>query len=108
MQRSTRHEERAPLSRIVLSTSCAMVGVCATVISLIKLVEGHIGPSHADKYLALVLSLFLISAVAAYLSIRHSGRKDLSARLELVADVVFLIGLVAVASIGLFFAYEII
>jgi hypothetical protein len=96
------------LSRIILSTSGAMVGVCATVIGLIKVVEGQIGSARADEYLGLVLVCFIISAFTSYLSIRHADRRRLSRRLEVIADIAFLLGLLAVASIGLFFAYELI
>lgn len=85
-----------------------MIGVCATIIGLVKVVQTRGGPSHVDEYTALVLLLFLASASASYLSIRHEARRHFSARCEFVADVFFLAGLFAVALIALFFAYEII
>ena len=106
-ERSTERAERT-LSTIILPASCTMIGVCATLIGLVKIVEGRNGPRHVDEYTALVLLLFLGSAMASYLSIRHAELRHFSVRLELLADIAFLTGLVAIAVIGLFFAYEII
>jgi multisubunit Na+/H+ antiporter MnhG subunit len=96
------------LSRIILPTSGGMIGVCTTLIGLVKVAEGRIGPSRVDEYASLILLLFLTSAITSYLSIRHSERQTLSSRLELVADQCFLAGLFCIALIGLFFAYEIV
>ncbi len=109
-ERARRDDERAErvLSHIILPASCTMIGVCATIIGLVKIVQTRGGPSHVDEYSALVLLLFLVSAGASYLSIRHTARRLFSTRCELVADGFFLAGLFAIAVIGLFFAYEII
>lgn len=52
--------------------------------------------------------LFLASAMASYISIRYADRPRLSRQCEDVADYVFIVGLVAIALIGLLFAYEVI
>jgi hypothetical protein len=52
--------------------------------------------------------LFLVSTIASYLSIRSWDRGQGGVRLELVADVFFLVGLLAIAMVGFFFAYEVI
>jgi hypothetical protein len=96
------------LSKHILPSSGTMIGACATLIGLVKVVEGRIGPSRVDEYAALVSLLFLASAIASYVSIRHSNRPYLSGRCELVADQCFLLGLVGIAVVTLFFAYEII
>jgi hypothetical protein len=96
------------LSKIILPTSGTMIGVCATIIGLVKVVERNAQSSHVDEYTALVMMLFLVSSIASYLSIRRADRRGGGLRLELVADVFFLSGLVAISTIGLFFAYEII
>lgn len=85
-----------------------MIGICTTLIGLTKIVEAHIGPSHVDEYAALVSLLFLVSAIASYISIRHAGSQRLSRRCELIADQCFIIGLLAIATISVFFAYEVI
>jgi len=99
---------RRELSKHILPSSGTMIGVCATLIGLVKLAEAHIGPSRVDEYAALVSLLFLASAIASYISMRHLDRTRLSARCEIVADQCFLAGLVGITAITLFFAYEII
>ena len=63
---------------------------------------------YADEYAALASLLFLASAIASYISIRHPDRPRLSERSESLADQCFLAGLIAIAIITLFFAYEVI
>ena len=96
------------LARIILPTSATMIGVCATIIGLVKVVEERSGPSRVDEYAALVMVLFLVSTIASYLSIQRWDRGGDGVRLELVADVFFIVGLLAVAIVGFFFAYEVI
>ncbi len=86
-----------------------MVGVCTTLIGLIKVVETQAGrPSHADEYTALVSLLFLVSAISSYASIRNATRRAISRKCEAVADQTFLLGLFGIAAIAVFFAYEVI
>lgn len=96
------------LARSILPVSGTMIGICTTLIGLTKIAESHSGPSHVDEYAALASLLFLVSAIASYISLRHSDRPAMSARFELIADQFFLVGLVAIAGIALLFAYEVI
>ena len=107
MRNDTKQAERT-LSRIILPISATMIGACATIISLVKVVEVRAGPSRVDEYAALVMVLFLVSTISSYLSIRRWDRGQGGVRLELVADVFFLVGLLAIAMVGFFFAYEVI
>jgi hypothetical protein len=101
------HTGRA-LARHILPVSATMVGVCTTLIGLVRVVEVHSGPSHVDEYTAIVALLFLASAMSSYISIRFAGRPRISRKCEDFADYVFVVGLVAIALIGLLFAYEVI
>jgi hypothetical protein len=101
------NDERT-LSKHILPSSGTMIGVCATLIGLVKLAEEHIGPSRVDEYTALASLLFLVSAIASYISIRHPDRSQTSERCEVIADRCFLAGLISLAIITLFFAYEVI
>jgi hypothetical protein len=84
-----------------------MLGVCLTGIGLVKVAEVHLGPSHIDEYLALDGVCFLISCLCHYSSIRKSKREtSASNKLEQVADIFFILGLVAMTVISLLFAYE--
>jgi hypothetical protein len=100
-------QDRA-LSRHILPTSGTMIGICTTLIGLVKIVEGRIGPSRVDEYAALASLFFMASAATSYLSIRYVNHPRLSKRLEATADQCFLVGLLSIVVIGLFFAYEVI
>jgi hypothetical protein len=94
------------LSRHILPAAGTMVGVCTTLIGLVKILEARIGPSHVDEYAALTAILFLVSAAASYLSIRLSTENDLAVRLERGADICFVLGLGSLSVIAVMFAYE--
>jgi hypothetical protein len=85
-----------------------MVGICTTLIGLVKIIEDRIGSSRVDEYGGLAGLLFLVSALASYWAIRLSDRGGVSARCERIADLSFVAGLVSLALIALFFAYEVI
>ena len=94
------------LSRHILPSAATMVGICTTLIGLVKIVEARIGPSHVDEYGGLAALLFLISALTSYLAIRLSRRSWASAWCERTADLFFMAGLVSLTAISLLFAYE--
>jgi hypothetical protein len=96
------------LSRHILPSAATMIGVCATLIGLVKVVELRIGPSHADEYAAMALLIFMVSAVASYVSIRRPGASAWGRRCERLADQCFMLGLVAITLVSIFFAYEIV
>ncbi|MDR6658336.1 hypothetical protein J2W51_000878 [Tardiphaga robiniae] len=100
--------EQGALSKHILPSSGTMIGVCATLIGLVKIMEPQIGPSRVDEYSAIASLFFLASAVASYTSMRKSQNRQLSERCESIADQCFLGGLVAITVIILFFAYEVI
>ena len=92
------------LSQHILPTSAQLVGVCVTVISLIKGL--HIGQTGMviDKLLALNCLLFILSALLSYASIRGYE----SVRMEKYADQFFMLGLVALGGCAVLLAFEII
>ena len=85
-----------------------MIGVCATLIGLVKLASTKHGASHVDEYAALVAVTFLASAMTSYLSIRCSDRARLSVHIERLADAIFLCGLVGITLVATLFAYQVI
>lgn len=96
--------ERNELSQHILPTSAQLVGVCVTVISLIKALHiGQLG-SLLDKLLAIDALLFTLSAVLSYISMR--GEKW--AHLEKHADQFFMLGLVELGGCAILLAFEII
>ena len=91
-----------------MSASSGMVGACATLIGLVKLTEPGHGITHVDEYAGFAAVGFVISALLAYLALRSRRRPVLQLRLETAADMVFLASMVALAGIGLLFAYDLI
>lgn len=83
-----------------------MVGVCTTLIGLVKIAEGSTGPSLVDKCYGIAALVFLISAFTSYLSMREYADGRIGELLEHVADWCFLVGLIGLATISLLFAYE--
>jgi multisubunit Na+/H+ antiporter MnhF subunit len=81
-----------------------MVGVCMTVISLVKLL--HIGPAGTwiDKLLALDSLTFLASAAFSYFAMRNEALEQLERR----ADVAFMIGLMGMAICSVLLAFELV
>lgn len=79
-----------------------MVGVCMTVISIIKLL--HIGPAGTwiDKLLAIDSLTFLASAGFSYFSLRDETLE----RLESYADLAFMIGLMGMSICAFLLAFE--
>ena len=99
---------RASLAPHILPVAGTMLGICATLIGLVKVFEARVGPSHVDEYAGLIAVMFMVSALASYTSIRMAGRARFSLACERLADVCFLVGLVGLAGVALFFAYELI
>jgi hypothetical protein len=96
------------LSSHILPVSGTMIGVCATLIGLVKLAESRRGSSHVDEYAAVAAVMFLASALTSYLSIRWSDRTRLSVWIEQIADAIFLGGLIGITLVVTLFAYEVI
>ena len=82
-----------------------MIGVCMTTIGLVKILEGRIGPSRVDEYLALNSIVFLTSAIFSYFSLRGHD-KHMNGICEKIADSFFIGGLIVMAGIATLFAYE--
>ena len=90
------------LSGQILSTSATMLGACITVISVVRLIEIHSSVMTViDDIVAAGSGLFLVAALLSYLSMRSQR-----ARLEGVADVIFMIALTIVVVAGLMLAWE--
>lgn len=102
------HARSDSLASHILPVSGTMIGVCATLIGLVKLAEAKHGSSHVDEYAAIAAVTFLASALTSYLSIRWSHRTKLSILVEQIADVIFLGGLVGITVVATLFAYEVI
>lgn len=93
---------RNDLSQHILPTSAQLVGVCLTVISLVKVM--HIGRTGSvlDKLLAIDALLFTFSTAFSYASMR--GVK--SAAFEKYADQFFMLGLLELGACAVLLAFE--
>src|SRR5512139_1775690 len=99
-------ERKEDLSQHILSTSAQLLGVCITVISLIKVLRiGRVG-SLLDELLAIDALLFTVSATLSYASIRRRGAR--SVNLERYADRFFILGLLELGACAILLSLEII
>lgn len=85
-----------------------MIGVCVTLVGLARIAERRSGPGNVDEYAALAAIAFLASSIASYSSLRFSRHTALSSRLERLADVIFICGLIGITAVATLFAYEVI
>jgi hypothetical protein len=93
------------LSHHILPTSATMVGICITVISIVKGMKPGLTHFLFDKALAIDSLLFMVSALLSFSSIRVAQS---NIRFEQWAEVLFLIGLVSMTLITLIFSFEIV
>jgi len=101
-----RKRRMSGLSQHILPSAATMIGVCTTLIGLVKIVEAQSGPSHVDECAALNAALFLVSAAASYFSMRMPSGSEGAAKLEVTADICFVLGLLCLCLIATLFAYE--
>ena len=90
----------------ILPTSGAMLGVCMTVISIVKLTQANRGIAYwVDDLLALDALIFLASSIFSYLSIRSNSKK---VYFEDIADKFFMLALICMGAAVLLLTYEIV
>ena len=94
------------LSHHILPNAATMAGLCSTLIGLVKLGEADAMTRQADEMLGYITVLFVVSALCSYGSIRATTGAGRSERLEWIADVTFIVALVALAVVSLLFAHE--
>ena len=94
------------LSGHILPTSGAMLGVCMTVISIVKLTQTNRGMAYwVDDLLALDALIFLASSIFSYLSIRSNSKKIY---FEDIADKVFMLALLCMGTAVILLTLEIV
>lgn len=92
----------------IFTASAAMVGVCLTVIGLIRVaLTIHGGATLADDLLAIDAFLFLVSCLLSYFALRTRSARRMY-RVERLADGVFITGLILMSFICGFIVYEIV
>jgi hypothetical protein len=90
------------LSQHIMPTSATMVGVCITVIGIVRLIEVHAAiTTIIDDVAAVAAVIFLLSTLLSFASLRAAAAWP-----ERYADVVFLLGLLMLVVCGFMLAWE--
>ena len=91
----------------IFTVSSAMVGVCLTVIGLIRVVV-TLGKADtlADDFLAMDALLFLTSCLLSYWALRSRGLRRMH-RLERIADGIFIFAMIGMVAICALITYSI-
>ena len=91
----------------IFTVSSAMVGVCLTVIGLIRVVI-TLGKADtlADDFLAGDALLFLVACLLAYCALRSRGFGRMR-RLERIADAIFIVAMIGMVVICILVTYAI-
>src|SRR5213596_3217258 len=107
LQREPNNHLEQDISIHIFTVSSAMVGVCLTVIGLIRVVI-TLGRADtvADDLLAGDALLFLISCLLSYWALRSRSVRRMH-RLEKVADAIFIIAMIGMAIICALITYSI-
>ena len=95
---------KVDISQHILPTSATMVGVCVTVIGIVRLIEVNLAIATViDDVAAVAAVLFLLSTMLSYAGLRTPHDTP---RLERCADLVFLGALSLLAMCGVMLAWE--
>lgn len=107
MKLGSRKREHEPpgggLINHILPVSATMVGVCMTVISLMQLMPGMARAKWLDDLIAVDSLVFMASALLSYASIRTPRNTE---RLERIADLLFLAGMVVMVVVNFLLAFD--
>jgi len=95
--------ESVSLAGHILPVSATMVGVCMTVISLVRIIPKSDVSSWVDALLAVDNMLLLSSALISYYAIRHPG---IAVRAERRADIVIMFALLLMVIAGFMVAFD--
>jgi hypothetical protein len=91
----------------IFTVSSAMVGVCLTVIGLIRVVIAlGTADTLADDFLAADALLFLISCLLSYWAFRSRGLRRMH-HLERIADAIFIIAMIGMVAVCALITYTI-
>src|SRR6184192_4614970 len=108
-QRQENQDQRLEhdISIHIFTVSSAMVGVCLTVIGLIRVVI-TLGKADtlADDFLGLDALLFLLSCLLSYWALRSRGLRRMH-RLERIADGIFIVAMIGMVVVCALITYTI-
>ena len=98
--RSSAEKDKADISVHLFNGAISMAGVSVTVIALFRVLKMNTY-TYADEILSVNLFVLLISAFLAYTSLRQGRNKTL----ELIADILFFMGMCIMMIVGLIIVY---
>lgn len=106
-QREQNHHLEQDVSIHIFTVSSAMVGVCLTVIGLIRVVI-TLGTADTltDDFLAGDALLFLVSCLLSYWALRSRSVRRMH-RIERVADAIFIVAMIGMVVICALITYSI-
>jgi uncharacterized membrane protein YqjE len=106
-QREQNHHLEQDVSIHIFTVSSAMVGVCLTVIGLIRVVI-TLGKADTltDDFLAGDALLFLISCLLSYWALRSRSIRRMH-RIERVADAIFIVAMIGMVVVCALITYNI-
>ena len=85
----------------IFNVSATMIGVCLTVVSLFKITNTHF-LSIGDEIISVDTFLFISSCLISYMSLRKNNNR----KLEIIADVLFFIGMFVVVIVGIIMVFS--
>jgi hypothetical protein len=106
-QRGTNNHLEQDICIHIFTVSSAMVGVCLTVIGVIRVfITLGTADTLADDFLAADALLFLISSLLSYWALRSRGLHRMH-RLERIADAIFIVAMVGMVVVCALITYTI-
>ncbi|PSB28787.1 hypothetical protein [Chlorogloea sp. CCALA 695] len=88
-------QSQKELSYEILPASSTMIGVCVTVITLVK-ITNFATKTYAEELLAFDAFLFISAGFLSYISISRTN----NIKIELIADISFLLGMFIMVIVG--------
>lgn len=98
---SKTEDKNREIAHHILSGSTTMIGVCITVITLFRVMKTSM-QTYADELLAFDNVIFIAAAIFAYIAIRQDNNK----RMERLADISFLFGMLIMLVAGMMIIYS--
>lgn len=95
------------LSHHIMPTSATMVGVCMTVIGIVRLLERGATATYTSEILAVDAVFFLASTLLSFMSLRMETVQGQGRQSEKLADWLFLLGLLIMVAAAIMLAWKI-
>lgn len=93
---NSQKQQKEALSYNILVTASTMIGVCLTVITILKVTNFHL-KTYADELLGVDTLLFIFSCFLSYISIRQGYNK----KIEFIADNLFIAAMSIMVVVGI-------